>query len=65
MVQKKNCGDAKSTGWKSSDKKDLGAEVRIIAALKSKQPLTAEEMCNLAKINLSTFYRNFRVLEKQ
>src|SRR4030042_521649 len=64
VVQKKNCKNEKNEEWKLSDQKKLGSEAKIIAALKNKQPLEPENICKAAGIDLSTFYRHFRVLER-
>ena len=63
MVQKKNCNNAKNTEWKVSDQKELGSEAKIIAVLRKNQPLEPINICKAAKIDLSTFYRHYRVLE--
>jgi hypothetical protein len=64
VVQKKNCKNAKNEDWKLSDHKKLGSEAKIIAALKANQPLEPKNVCKAAGISLSTFYRNYRVLER-
>ena len=53
-----------NTDWKTSDQKKLGSEAMIISVLKDKEPLSARAISKLARINLSTFYRHFKVLEK-
>src|SRR3990170_1979680 len=63
MNIKKSCKTANERGWKLSDQKTLSADARIIAALKEKPPQEVETICESAKINKSTFYRHYHLLE--
>jgi hypothetical protein len=62
MNVRKSCKVAKDRGWKTSDKKKLSADARIIAALKVKQPQLKETICRSAGIDRSTFYRSCHAL---
>ena len=63
MGHKKSRIDAKNVEWRFSDQKELCSETKIILALKNRQPLEIQDICTSTKINKSTFYRHYRVLE--
>ena len=48
-----------------SYKRRLSSDAKIILALLGKQPLTVEEICEKAEINISTFYRTRPLLERK
>ena len=59
--KKKGCEDANFEHYKQSDKRDLGADAKIIIALLNDQPQKRLELCKKAGIHQSTFSRYKRV----
>ena len=63
MVHKKIRNYAKNTGLKNYHQKTLDSEAKIILVLKNQQPLEVQQICERAKISLSTFYRHYNIME--
>jgi Fe2+ or Zn2+ uptake regulation protein len=50
---------------KFSHKADLSADAKLIISLLNKQPQTKDELCKIAKIHISTFYRILPLLKRR
>jgi hypothetical protein len=62
LNKEKDCESAGFSHYKQSDKKGLGADAKIIIALRKEQPLRRVELCKKAGVSVSNFSRCRRLL---